>query len=381
MALNQCCCGVLRQVFKRCFGVTAAVLLCQTNSASFADEIKIATVAPLTEERAWAGEQSRRGAELAVADLNANGGLLGQQVALTVEDDAADPGQAAAVARKLVNDGAVFVAGHRGSDASIAASSIYHSAGVIQISPSATNPLLTEQGFNNVFRVCGRDDQQGQIAGDYLANQFANRAIGIVHDGSIYGKGLADQTKQELDAQGIKVAVFDQYDPQSREYSELIQMLQANAVDVLYLGGYSWEAGLIMRQAYSQGLEFQLVSGDALHNTDFWEISGMAGQSALFTFGADPREHPAAADVVQRFRGNGYEPEGYTLHTYAAIQVWAQAVEQAGTLNSEKVIAVLHDETFDTVLGPIAFTEKGDLTEHRFIWYQWKDGAYQPYVN
>jgi len=381
MVLNNRRFEVIRHLLGKYFIAALAILFCLANNFSLADEIKIATVAPLTEERAWAGEQSRRGAEMAVADFNANGGVLGQQIALAVEDDAADPDQAAAVARKLVNNGVVFVAGHRGSDASIAASSVYHSAGVIQISPSATNPLLTEQGFDNVFRVCGRDDQQGQIAGEYLANHFRDRAIGIVHDGSIYGRGLAVQTQTTLNNLGTNEVVFDQYDPQSREYSKLIDKLRASSVDVVYLGGYSWEAGLIMRQAHDQGLDFQLISGDALHNTDFWEISGMAGQSALFTFSADPREHPAAVEVVQRFRDDGYEPEGYTLHTYAAIQVWAQAVEQAGTLESDTVIAELHKGTFDTVLGPIAFTEKGDLIEHQFVWYQWKDGVFHPHAN
>ncbi len=364
----------------RC-ALVAMTLLCLINNPVQADEIKIATVAPLTEERAWAGEQSRRGAELAVADLNAKGGVLGKQVSLTVGDDAADPYQAVGVARKLVNDGVVFVAGHRGSDASIAASPIYHAAGVIQISPSATNPLLTEQGFNNVFRVCGRDDQQGQMAGEYLASQFGERKIGIVHDGSIYGKGLATETKKTLNEKGINEVVFQRYHPQTREYSDLIESLQANAVEILYLGGYSWEAGLIMRQAHEQALDVRLVSGDALHNTDFWEISDQAGQGALFTFSADPREHPTAADVVRRFRDNGYEPEGYTLHTYAAIQVWAQAVERATTLDSDKVIAMLHDGAFDTVLGAISFTKKGDLADHQFVWYEWKDGGFYPHTN
>ncbi len=339
-------------------------------------DVRIGTAVPLTGPRAWSGEQSRRGAEMAVADINAAGGVLGKRLELIVGDDAQDPEQAKAVAHKLVADDVVFVAGHRSSDASIAAAPIYAAAGVIQISPSSTNPRLTQQGWSNVFRVCGRDDQQGVAAGDYLTEHWADQRIAIIHDGSTYGKGLATQTKLRLNELGVMETYYDAYAPEQTDYSDLIKRLRGKEIEVLYIGGYSADAGLIVRQAHDQGLRLQVVSGDALHNSDFWAITGATGEGARSTFGEDPRDSPSAAQVVARFRAAGYEPEGYTLHTYAAVQVWAQAATHAGTLQTDKVIEVLHSRAFDTVMGPLRFDERGDLTEHPYVWYVWRDGQY-----
>lgn len=339
--------------------------------------VRIATAGPMSGARAWSGEQFRRGAELAVADINAAGGVLGQQLELVVGDDASDAEQAEAVARKLVADGVVMVAGHRASGASIAASAVYAAAGVIQISPSSTNPQFTERGLNNVFRVCGRDDQQGGVAGDYLARHWKTKPIAIVHDDSAYGRGLAEQTQARLREHGIKESFYASYDPEQRDYSDLIAQLRALSIEVLYVGGYSTESGLILRQSHDAGYPIQLVSGDALHNTDFWMITGEVGENALFTFGADPRESVEAADVVKRLRADNYEPDGYTVHTYAAIQIWAQAVKSVGSFDVEKVAAVLHSQQFDTVLGPLSFDLKGDVEKHNFVWYGWRDGSYR----
>ncbi len=356
----------------------AGAVLLAAASVTAAAEVLIAVAAPMTGARAWSGEQSRRGAELAVDDLNAAGGVLGQRVRLILGDDAADAQQAEAVARKLVADGVVFVAGHRSSDASLAALPIYAEAGVIQISPSSTNPLLTEQNVSSVFRVCGRDDRQGVVAAEYLARRWPEAAIGIVHDESAYGTGLAEQTKRRLNQLGGKEVLFARYWSGTRDFSPLIEQMRRRRVEVLYIGGYSTEAGLITRQAHDAGYVLQIVSGDALHNPDYWMVTGEAGSDALFTFDQDPRHRPAAREVVARFRAGGYEPEGYTLHTYAAIQVWAQAVERAGTFARNAVVEVLHRDRFSTVLGPLGFDTKGDLLRHSFVWYRWHDGRYSP---
>ncbi len=132
----------------------------------------------------------------------------------------------------------------------------------------------------------------------------------------------------------------------------------------------------ILRQGPNQGFEAQLVSGDALTNNEFWMITGPAGEGTLMTFGPDPRANAAAAPVVRRFRDQGFDPLGYTLHTYAAVQVWAQAVRKAGVLDIDAVIKALRSHEFDTVLGKIDFDQKGDVTASGFVWYLWKDGEY-----
>ena len=362
------------------FAAIAATALTLSLAGAAQAQIKIATAGPMTGQYASFGEQMKRGAEMAVADLNAKGGVLGQKLELAIGDDACDPKQAVAVANKFVSDGVSFVAGHFCSGSSIPASSVYEEEGVLQISPASTNPKLTEEGEDNVFRVCGRDDQQGIVAGNFLADKYGKKKIAILHDKTAYGKGLADETKKQLNKRGITEAMYEAYTAGEKDYSALISKMKANGVGVFYVGGYHTEAGLMVRQARDQGYDVQLVSGDALVTDEFWKITGDAGQGTLMTFSPDPRKNPEAAPVVEKFRSMNYEPEGYTLYTYGAIQAWAQAVEKAGTTDLDKVIASLRKNKFNTVLGNIGFDMKGDVTAPGYVWYVWEGGKYD-YVN
>jgi branched-chain amino acid transport system substrate-binding protein len=339
-------------------------------------DIDIATVGPMTGQYATFGEQMKAGAEMAVKDLNAAGGVLGQKVKLLVEDDACDPKQAVAIANKLASEGVVFVAGHFCSGSSIPASQVYTEEDILQISPASTNPKLTEEGGPNVYRTCGRDDQQGVVAGNYIADHFGDKKIAILQDKTAYGKGLADETKKQLEKRGIKPEMYLAYTAGEKDYSALVSKLKEAGIDVVYIGGYHTEAGLIIRQAFEQGYKPQLISGDALVTDEYWKITGPTGEGTLMTFSPDPRKNPDAAPVVKRFRDEGIEPEGYVLYTYGAIQAWAQAVEKAGTTNTEAVEKVLNTDKFNTVLGDIGFDSKGDVTAPGYVFYVWKDGKY-----
>jgi branched-chain amino acid transport system substrate-binding protein len=354
----------------------AVVAMTAVASAWARADVPIGAVGPLTGQNIWRGEQIQQGAQMAVADINAGGGVLGQRIVLQVADDACDPDQAVAVAEKLAAEGIVFVAGHTCSHSSIPASEVYEKAGILMISPASTNPRLTDEGGANVFRVAGRDDRQGIVAGDYLADAWADKKIAILHDNSTYGKGLADETLKQLNRRGVKEAMYEAFVPGEKDYSPLVSKMQAAGIDVFYVGGYSSEAGLIVRQARNQGFVAQLVSGDALTTEEFWMITGPAGEGALATFAPDPRRNAQAIPIVERFRAQGFEPAGYTLHTYAAVQVWAHAVEKAGSLALDAVIASLRRHEFDTVLGKIGFDEKGDITAPSFVWYVWQNGEY-----
>ena len=355
------------------FAVTLAALLGASPALA---EILIAVHGPMTGQYASFGEQMRRGAEMAVADLNAAGGVLGQQLKLTVGDDACDPKQAVAVANKAASESVVFVAGHFCSGSSIPASKVYEEEDILQISPASTNPKLTEEGGPNVFRTCGRDDQQGVVAGNFLADTYGDKKIAILHDKTAYGKGLADETKKQLNARGVQEAMYEAYTAGEKDYSALVSKMKGAGVDVFYLGGYHTEAGLMIRQAREQGYDVQLVSGDALVTEEFWKITGDAGAGTLMTFSPDPRKNPAAAPVVQKFRDAGYEPEGYTLYTYGAIQAWAQAAEAVGSTDTAKIAEALRAREYETVLGKIGFDEKGDVTAPGYVFYKWSDGTY-----
>jgi branched-chain amino acid transport system substrate-binding protein len=341
-------------------------------------EVLIGMAAPITGKTAWFGEQMERGAAQAVADLNAAGGVLGQQVQLITADDFCDPEQAVAAARKLVGDGVIFVVGHFCSGASIAASEIYAASGVLQISPSSSNPTLTELGRANVFRVTYRDDATGIAAGNYLADHWPDKKIAILHDNSAFGKGSAELTKAQLNRRGATEAIYESYLPGKVTYGPEIDALQAADVAALFIGGYHTEIALMARAARDRGYPVQLVTAMSLQSEDFGLIAGAAAEGALFLDVADPRGRAEAAPVVERFRASGFEPLGYTLYTYGAVQVWAEAAEKAGSLALPAMIASLREHQFDTVLGPIDFDDKGDLTVQNPVWYVWRDGTYVP---
>lgn len=342
-------------------------------------EILIGVAAPLSGRYQARGLEAQHGAEMAVAEINRTGGLLGQQLRLVPVDDGCHPGQATAAAQSLVDRGVRLVVGHTCSGAAIAAAPIYEQAKIFQISPSATNPQLTEAGWEFSFRVCGRDDTQGRLAGDLLADRWGDGAIAILHDRSTYGRGLAEETRRRLADRGIEPVLFLGYDPNALDFSEQVARLLVQSVDALYVGGRESEIALILLQGRRQGLEAALISGDALVSTDFWQIAGPAGEGAMFTFSPDVRDLPAAMVPDRLAAGGSFELAGFTLHAYAAVQVWAQAVDAAGSLEPEAVRAALQRGRFDTVLGPLGFDENGDVVGiETYIWYEWHDGVFHP---
>ncbi|HEX6959686.1 MAG TPA: branched-chain amino acid ABC transporter substrate-binding protein [Ferrovibrio sp.] len=343
-------------------------------------DVKIAIHGPITGQYATFGEQMKRGAEMAVADLNAKGGVNGQKIQLIVGDDACDPKQAVAIANRAAQEKVAAVIGHFCSGSSIPASDVYKEENIIQISPASTNPTFTDRGYKNVFRVCGRDDQQGIIAGDYILEHYKGKKVAIVHDKSAYAKGLADETKKRINGKGMKEAMYEAINPGEKDYSALVSKMKAAGIDLIYFSGYHTEAGLIIRQAREQGLMAKMMGGDAYVTQEFWSIAGPAGNGTLMTFSPDPRKNDVAKPVVAKFKAQGFEPEGYTLYTYAAVQAWAQAATQAKSFKTSAVEKALHEGKFQTVMKEISFDKKGDVTAPGYVIYVWKDGSYD-YLN
>ncbi len=340
-------------------------------------EIVIATAGPMTGQYASFGAQMKAGAEQAVADINAAGGINGEMLVLEVGDDACDPKQAVAVANQMVGKNVVFMAGHFCSGSSIPASQVYAEEGIVQITPASTNPKFTdERPGPGTYRICGRDDQQGQVAGTTLAKEFADKNIAVIHDKTAYGKGLADATKAVMNAAGKQETLYEAYTAGEKDYTALVSKLKSEKVDILYVGGYHTEAGLMKRQMVDQGMDTILVSGDALVTDEYWSITGPAGEGTLMTFSPDPRKNEEAAPVVAALEASGRTAEGYALYTYAAIQAWAAATTAAGSPDFDAVIEKLNTGEFNTVLGKVSFNEKGDVTLPGYVWYEWKDGSY-----
>jgi branched-chain amino acid transport system substrate-binding protein len=358
------------------FAIISLALLCTTPTRA---EIRIGVAGPMTGKDAWFGEQMERGAALAVTDLNAAGGVLGEQVELITVDDFCDPDQAVAAARKLVGEGAVFVVGHYCSHSSIPASEVYEAAGVLMISPASSNPMLTELGRANVFRVTTRDDANGVVIGNYLADHRSDKKIAILHDNTTYGRGAAEEVKKSLNRRGVTEATYRAYVPGKSDYGAEISELQAADIAVAFIGGYHTEIGLMARLASDRGYPVQLIAANSMATEEFGIIAGAAAEGTLYTDNPDPRRRAEAASVVERFRVAGFEPEGYTLNAYGAVQAWAQAAERAGSLDLEAMIASLRQHHFDTVLGPIGFDDQGDLRVQSPVLYVWRaDGEHTP---
>jgi branched-chain amino acid transport system substrate-binding protein len=365
---------------RHCLAHLIAALAAAFGTASLAQaEILIGASGPLTGTLAWTGEQMQQGLDMKIAELNATGGVLGHRVELLLVDDYCDPEQAVAAAEKLMEARVVAVIGHLCSGASIPASKVYAEAGMLMISPYSSNPTLTEQGLANVFRVCGRDTFQAALVSEYLAKHWGGEDIAIVHDGQAYGKGVAEEVLRRLTDRGVTGTLFEAIEPGQSDYSQLIDKLQAQGIDTLYFGGYAAEAGLIIRQARSRGYALEMIGPDALNTEYFWHVAGPAAVGVKFASYAEPRTNEEAAAVVEQFRTQGYEPEGLTLYAYAGVQVWAQAVEKAGTVEPKAVAEALQAHEFDTVFGTIGFDEKGDVYGYEpFVWYVWQEGDYAP---
>ena len=351
----------------------AAILLAQPAFADF----KLGWAGPLTGGSAAVGQQNLNGVKQAVEDINAAGGVLGETIDLQVSDDAGEPKQAVSVANLVIGNGAKFVVGHQNSGASIPASEVYEEAGVLEVTPASTNPKFTDRGLWNVFRTCGRDDQQGTVAGAYLAKTFAGKRVFLINDKTTYGKGLADEVKKAMNAAGLKEVAYEGINAGEKDYSALVSKIKAAKADAVYFGGIYTEAGLIRRQLTDQGVAAPLMGGDAILSSEFSAIAGPGGEGTMITFSPDARKNPAAAPILERFKAKNIDPEGFTLYGYAAVQVIAEAVKAAGKPDAKLAAEKLHGGlTVNTVVGPLAYDKKGDITRLDFVFYKVVDGKF-----
>ncbi len=341
-------------------------------------EITIAAVGPITGQDATTGEQMQHGVEAAVEAINAAGGVNGQKLRLVIKDDACDPKQTVSIANQLAADGISIMIGPMCSGSAIAAAKITSEENILMISPSATSPLLTDAGIDTIFRVCWRDDQQGKVLADTILSHEKGKAVAVIHDKTAFGQGLAEVVSRLLDNGGMKPKLYESITRGERDFSPLIAKLKQNDIGAIFYGGYYTEAGLLVRQMRDQGLPAHFYSDDDLITREFWKITGEAGEGAMMSFTPDPRTRPQAAEAVKIFKEKNFDPEGLTMYSYAAVQVAAEAMRRAGSSDSKKLSTVLHQGTYPTVLGDLAFDKKGDIINPEFVLYRWHNGVYEP---
>lgn len=360
------------------------LILAVIGLASFAcqkkeDVIKIGIAGPMTGDQAKMGMDFKNGATLAVQEWNNAGGVLGKKILLMVNDDQHDPKQAVSIANKMVNEGVVGVIGHFNSSCSIPASDIYHRAGIPMITPGSTNPQLTEKGYRNVFRVCGRDDQQGKVAADFVSQVLKLRRVAVLHDKTTYGQGLADEFKRFL-AQGIEVVYYGGIVQGDKDFKMVLTAVRQKKPELVFFGGIYPEAGLLVKQARELGLDVPFMSGDGTIDAKFIEIAGAdAAEGTLLTFGPDPNNIPSAKNFIERYRSTFGEIGPYSIYAYDATNILLTAIRDAGSTEGNRIIEILHEKEFDGALGKIKFNAKGDVTISPYVVWITRNGQFTEY--
>src|SRR5262245_3831174 len=354
------------------FGLAFGAAMVFATCASAAD-VRFGIGAPLTAGSAAFGAQIKNGVEQAVTDINALGGILGQRITTALGDDRADPKEGVSVANKFAGERVKFVIGHFNSGVTIPASDVYQEHGMLEITPAATNPKVTDRGLWNIFRTCGRDDQQGSVAGDYILKNFQGKKIAIIHDKTTYGQGLADATRGVINKGGIKEVLYAGINKDDKDFSAVVSKVKASGADLIYWGGLHDTGGLILRQMRDQGIKAPLMGGDGIADDEFAAIAGPGSEGTLMTYGPDPRKRPEAKEAVAKFRAKNFEPQAYTLYSYAAVQIIKQAAEAANSLDPKKVADKMHSGMkFQTVIGDLSYDKKGDVTRLDYVVYVWK---------
>ena len=354
-------------------GVALAAALAFSGAASA--QIKMGVAGPITGPNAAFGAQLVQGTTQAVEDINKAGGILGQQITLEQGDDVSDPKQGVSVANKFVGDGVKLVVGHFNSGVTIPSSDVYSENGMLVITPSATNPKITDRKMWGVFRTCGRDDQQGMLWAELARDKLKGKKIAVVHDKTTYGKGLADAALDNMHKFGIKEVLYEGVNTGEKDYSAIVSKIKESGADYIMWGGLHTEGGLIIRQMRDQGMKTIMISGDGITDNEFSQIGGPGVEGTLMSFGPDPRNNPSAKDVVAEFKAKNFDPEAYTLYSYAAVQIMKQAAEATKSLDPKKIAEYMHSgKTFHTVIGDIAYHKKGDRTSVDYVWYTWEKG-------
>ena len=358
----------------------AAVLLAIGGCGKKSDALLLAVAGPMTGDQSKQGNDLRHGVELAIDDWNQKGGVLGKKIALAVGDDQHDPKQAVAVANKFVHSGVVGVIGHWNSSSTIPASEVYHAANVPMITPASTNPQVTDRRYANVFRVCGRDDQQGPVAAQFTRQYLQAKTVAVLHDKTTYGQGLAGEfTKALAAAGGVEIVYSGGVNQGDKDFRGVLTTIASKRPDAYFFGGIYPEAGLIVTQAKEVGLKAPMISGDGTIDQVFVQIAGTAADGTYLTFSPDTTKLPSVQGVLGRYRARFGEPGPYSFYAYDAANLLLTALAQAGDADGAKVSQALHGLVFDGVTGRIQFDAKGDLIQTQYVVWITKNGAFEEF--
>ncbi|MFO7765746.1 MAG: branched-chain amino acid ABC transporter substrate-binding protein [Pelovirga sp.] len=366
----------MKRVFPLLFAMVLAFATVGPGVA--AETIKLGVAGPHSGDLAPYGIPTMRAAQLVVKDVNAQGGILGKQVELLIQDEQCDPNIATNVATSLVTDGADVVLGHICSGATRAALGIYREANIPVLSPSATNPPLTQSGeYPNFFRTIASDDMQAKLAVDYAVDKLGVKKVAVLHDRGDYGRGFAEFAKQRLDEKGIEVVMFEGVTPGAMDYSSVVQRVRREKADSLIFGGYHPEASKLVTQLERRRVDAVFVSDDGVKDDSFLNVAGTAAEGAYMTGPKDLSNLPLNQAAANAYRDTyGAEPGAFFQEGYAAALALLNAIEKAGSTDYDAVVKALRTEYVDTPVGKIRFDDKGDAEGVGFSVFTVKDGDF-----
>lgn len=345
--------------------------------------VKIGHVAPTSGAIAHLGKDNENGARMAIDELNAKKLKIGGKTAkfeLVAEDDAADPKQGTAAAQKLVDSKVNGVVGHLNSGTSIPASKIYSDAGIPQISPSATNPKFTRQGYKTTFRVVADDVHLGGTLGRYAVNELKGKTIAVIDDRTAYGQGVAEEFKKAVTAAKGNIVGHEFTTDKSTDFMPILTSLKAKKPDVVFYGGMDAVAGPMLKQMKSLGINAKFLGGDGICTSELAKLAGdgMAdGQVVCAEAGGVEGTQKKGMDdfnAAYKKRFNA-DVQVYAPYVYDAVNVLADAMVRAGSSEPAKYLPALAKTSgYKGVTGTISFDEKGDVKNGALTLYTYKAG-------
>lgn len=354
-----------------------SALFAATGCEKKEDTIKIGLAGVQTGPDGEIGTAPIRGSMLAIDEWNAKGGLLGKKIEAVVRDDEGKPNQAVAVAQELVSAGVVAVVGHFNSGCSLPASDVYSQAHVLQVTPASTNPQITERGLPHVFRVCGRDDQQGSVSANFAFDSLKVGQVAVLHNKTPYGQGIADNFRRTYETRGGKVVLFDGLAGEEMDFRATVAALQKAGAQAVFWGGMYNQGGPFYNQLRQAGFKGAFLGGDGIYEAKLIETVGPEADSVFVTFGPDYKALPGAAELLSRYQAKfGGEAGGYTIYGYDAANVLFAAIQKAGTTNAAKVAEALRSQEWPALTGSLAFDAKGDLKKTNYVVWTIRKGAF-----
>jgi len=343
------------------------------------EPIKLGVAGAHSGDLASYGIPTVRAAEIIVKKRNAMGGICGRQIELLVEDDVCKPEVATNTATKLVTDGANVVVGHICSGATKAALGIYKESGIVAMSPSATNPALTQSGdYPNFYRTIASDDAQARLEVDFALDVLKVKKIAVLHDKGDYGKGLAEFAKSFLEGDSrAEVVLYEGITPGAVDYSAVVQKIKQSEAEAVIFGGYHPEASKLVQQMRNKAMDTVFISDDGVKDDTFIKVAGEFAEGVYATGPVDTSSNPIAVEAIEAHKkAHGEEPGAFFLNAYAASLALLNAIEKSGSTDYDVLTKTLQSEWVATPLGIIKFDEKGDAIGVGFAMYQVQGGQY-----